>query len=395
MVPAGKTHRRKRHWKRYTLAGALLILILSGVAMVCKPLPDGLDFTGPWRALPEAYFLRDLTFTTPDGQRHHDQQIMDKMLEMIGRAESMLVLDQFLFNDFSGKEGAILRPLSTELTDAIVNRRQQNSGLAAWFITDPLNTLYGGIRSPHQTRLRSSGVSMIETRLPALRDSNPLYSAWWRILLRFWPLRWGPSPPNPLGSGRVPLRSYLDLLNFKANHRKTLVADYKGDLWGMISSANPHDASSAHHNVAVAFRGDAAKDLLKTEQAVAAFSDALIPAWLDKPGVPPAPTGGNLLQARILTERSVERAALEMINKAEPEDQITLAMFYLSSRPIIRSLRRAHARGVTLRILLDPNKDAFGRLKNGIPNRPAGALLHRDGIPVRWALTHGEQVDQR
>jgi hypothetical protein len=42
-------------------------------------------------------------------------------------------------------------------------------------------------------------------------------------------------------------------------------------------------------------------------------------------------------------------------------------------------------------VILDPNKDAFGRIKKGIPNRQTAARLARAGIALRWADTHGEQ----
>ena len=51
----------------------------------------------------------------------------------------------------------------------------------------------------------------------------------------------------------------------------------------------------------------------------------------------------------------------------------------------------ARQRGVRMRVLLDPNEDAFGRKKNGIPNRQVALELHRAGVPVRWCDTHGEQ----
>ncbi|HCD06420.1 MAG TPA: phospholipase, partial [Methylophaga sp.] len=47
--------------------------------------------------------------------------------------------------------------------------------------------------------------------------------------------------------------------------------------------------------------------------------------------------------------------------------------------------------GVRLRVLLDPNKDAFGREKNGVPNRPVAHELMQAGATVRWCDTHGEQ----
>jgi phosphatidylserine/phosphatidylglycerophosphate/cardiolipin synthase-like enzyme len=69
-------------------------------------------------------------------------------------------------------------------------------------------------------------------------------------------------------------------------------------------------------------------------------------------------------------------------------------MFYLSERALVEALLAAAERGVEVRLLLDPNKDAFGRQKGGIPNRPvASELVSRsDGaIRVRWYRTHGEQ----
>jgi phosphatidylserine/phosphatidylglycerophosphate/cardiolipin synthase-like enzyme len=47
-----------------------------------------------------------------------------------------------------------------------------------------------------------------------------------------------------------------------------------------------------------------------------------------------------------------------------------------------------------VRLILDPNKDAFGRQKDGVPNRPvANELVTRSGerIEVRWYKTNGEQ----
>ena len=69
-------------------------------------------------------------------------------------------------------------------------------------------------------------------------------------------------------------------------------------------------------------------------------------------------------------------------------------MFYLADRDIVDALIDASRRGVEIRLLLDPNKDAFGYSKSGIPNRPAASELvsRSDGaIKVRWYRTHGEQ----
>src|SRR5690606_40232553 len=71
-----------------------------------------------------------------------------------------------------------------------------------------------------------------------------------------------------------------------------------------------------------------------------------------------------------------------------------MAMFYIAEREIVEALIDASRRGVTVRLILDPNKDAFGREKTGIPNRPVASELvsSSDGaIRVRWYRTHGEQ----
>ena len=51
---------------------------------------------------------------------------------------------------------------------------------------------------------------------------------------------------RPLGTEPATVRSYLALPNFKANHRKVLVADEGERFRAVITSANPHDGSSRH-----------------------------------------------------------------------------------------------------------------------------------------------------
>ena len=94
---------------------------------------------------------------------------------------------------------------------------------------------------------------------------------------------------------------------------------------------------------------------------------------------------------QVVTEGKIEDAVLAQINGAQPGDKLDLMMFYLSDREVIAALKRAHERGAQLRLLLDPNKDAFGREKNGIPNRPVAHELNAAGIPIRWCNSMGEQ----
>jgi len=94
---------------------------------------------------------------------------------------------------------------------------------------------------------------VVVTDLRKLRDSSAVYSSFWRSLAKPFGNASASTLPNPVGSGRVSIRTYLDLINFKANHRKILIAN-RGDTYvGFVSSANPHDGSSAHRNAAIRF----------------------------------------------------------------------------------------------------------------------------------------------
>src|SRR5690606_22542764 len=254
---------------------------------------------------------------------------------------------------------------------------------------DPINTVYGGQHSERLEQLAAAGAEVVITELAVLRPSNPAWSGLWSLCCRWL----GNDPdggwlPNPFGDGKITLRSWLALPNFRANHRKTLVTD-DGDGWrALVTSANPHDASSAHGNVALAFSGDAALDLIASEAAVARFSGVAVDGLPAAPSAGPPPEGARV---RVLTEGAIGRALVRTIDAAKPGESLDLAVFYLSDRDVIDALKAARSRGVALRVLLDPNEDAFGRKKNGVPNRQAARELVATGIDVRWCDTHGEQ----
>jgi phosphatidylserine/phosphatidylglycerophosphate/cardiolipin synthase-like enzyme len=383
-----------RKWLRRLLqaVGVLALLLLSiGVFNVFKPLPAGISFAGDWHGGKDVRFLRDLTFVDETGQRHVEQEIFDAVFEMIDGAREFVLVDMFLFNDFQGASPETTRALCRELTDRLVARRAAVPGIEIHFITDPINTVYGGLASPHLEELRQAGVNVTMTRLGRLRDSNPLYSSCWRLLFLPFGNSEGGWLPNPFGDGKVSLRSYLALGNFKANHRKVVIADTPDGLRGLVTSANPHDGSSAHQNVALQFGGPAVTELLEAERAVIRFSGGVDVVFRATAAADEAPA----VEVQILSEGQIKRAVLEAINRTGTGDSLDLVMFYLSDRDIIQALLAAQRRGVAMRVVLDPNKDAFGHEKNGIPNRQVAAELAASGMPVRWADTHGEQCHSK
>jgi hypothetical protein len=369
------------------IALAAAVAAASGTCDTCEPRPPaGTSFTGAVWPSEQVAFLSDVSWTDAGGTRHVAQTIFDEVFAIIGGAEHFVLVDMFLYNDFQGDVRENTRALADELTSALVERKRAVPALEAIVISDPLNTVYGGIASRHFARLEAAGIPVVLTNLDALRDSNPAYSTLWRLLVRPFGNDRGGALPSPFGDGRVSLRSYLAVPNFKANHRKLVIADAQGAWTALVTSANPHDASSAHGNAGVRFTGPAVADLLATERAVLAFSDGPALDVAIAPTPVPAPQ-----TVQVLTEGAIHAWLVEQLAASGAGTRIEVAVFYLSDRDVIEGLVAAHARGAELRVLLDPNEDAFGYEKNGIPNRPVAAELQRAGIPVRWCDTHGEQ----
>ncbi|ENW95329.1 hypothetical protein F903_01081 [Acinetobacter sp. NIPH 298] len=377
------------------MAVILSILVIgylaSAIYHTVKPLPKGLDFTGQLRHA-NVKFLADQTYLDAQGQQQVDQQIFKAVFQLIEDARSTIVLDMFLFNQEVGASKVKQFTLMQQLTDALIAKRHENPLIQIVVITDPINSVYGGLKPKHYEQLRQANIEVIETDLKPLRASNPLWSGFWYICCQDV----GNNPEkgwlkNPFGEQKITLRSYLALFNFKANHRKTLVVDTEAGWKSLVTSANPHDGSSHHSNVALVVDGATAIDMLQTEQAVAQMSQGGSPIVI----MGELTEDKSLPQVQVLTEKAIYDAVLEMINTAKQDEHLDIAMFYLSERKIISALKQAKQRGVRIRMVLDPNKDAFGRQKNGMPNRQVASELNAVGIPIRWCDTHGEQCHSK
>ncbi len=408
---------RRRWWLRILLAAALLWMLLA-LWHTHKPLPQGTHVAGPWVQTPveSLRFLADVSSADQQDSPRHERQIHPATLELIRNARDFLLLDYFLFNGSGGPTGPLhygngLAPVSAELIAALRELKLAQPSLPILVLTDPINDYYRyGVPAP-LAELEALGIVVVTARLDLLRDSNPLYSTLWRMLGGPWlPTAGTGRIANPLDAQGPPIRlgALLRLPNFKANHRKVaLTGDGAGSLIGIVASANPHDASSAHSNVALRVHGEALRALLVSELAVARFS-----GWqgTDFAAFEHAASGeaqgdadardasnpGNsgATRAAIATEGAIRAQLLERFDATEPGDAIDIAQFYLSDRKVVGALRDAARRGVNVRLLLDPNKDAFGFEKSGRPNREvAGELLASAGesLQLRWYRTHGEQ----
>lgn len=376
-----------RFWTVMNTLPVAMVLLLG-----CSNSPEklGLAYSGATRAH-HVRFLVDETWVDGSGSRTVSQEIYDSIFEIIDAAEEFILLDLFLMNDFGYASGPDMRPLSQELTDRLIAKRTSDPQVEITFITDPINTVYSSVPSAQFAALEESGVRIVWTDLNKLRDSNPIYSKGWRLFIKPFGIGPGKTLANPMGDGRISLRSMLKLFNFKANHRKIVVTEKSL----LVTSANPHSASSAHWNVALRVDGAGIDMACESESAVLGLSGAgavghnrdfeSVPGRLDDP----SPPQSNQLE--LLTEIRIKEKVLTLLNQADPGTRIDLCMFYLSDKEIVKAFMDAGLRGCSIRIILDPSKDAFGTEKNGVPNRQSAARLVGAGIPLRWAATHGEQ----
>ena len=429
--------------------------------------PAGTSVESPWHNVSSLEFIYDLTYMR-DGERVYEQSILEEELELIREAREFIVADMFLFNDEYDRSKGQYPKISERLADALLEKKAQNPKMPIVLITDPINNFYGAYLDDNLARLREGGVQVVVTDLNKLKDSNFLYSGYYRFFLKWFGTEgrgWITNPFDPDGP-EVNIRSLLKLANFKANHRKLLVTEREG----LVASANPHDASGRHSNVAVRVDGGVLGEMAEAESVVAAFSGLPLPERLLKQkglfvqagppsGGPPsagtpsegppsvgapsegapsagapsagtpsagtpsegapsegtpsegAPSAGTPSEAdpfgegpgdypalpgakvRYLTEEGIFNGLMERINAAGQGDEIQIGIFYIADTALVKGLEEAAKRGAQIKIVADPNKDAFGMEKDGSPNRIVLSDLKKKSgdIQIRWYDTHGEQ----
>ncbi|PZE19288.1 phospholipase [Paenibacillus xerothermodurans] len=373
-------------WRsRFILLLLALVILYSGVIAyhAHKPLPAGLSMQGPVHHVQDVNFLYDLTYKNPT---HPTQQsmIFERIFRAVEEAQQFIVVDMFLFNSYHKEQ---YPPLSGMLADKLIAQKQKYPDMHIVVITDEVNTFYGSARSPELDRLKAAGIQTYISDVNPLRDSTPLYSGLWRMFVQWFGQPEGGWLPNPMVDTAPPvtLRSYLKLLNVKANHRKVIATE---NIL-IIPSANAHDASAYNSNAAFAVNGDIINDALASEAAVPVLSGTVkSPRYSSE-----RQEEGNI-EVRLLTEGRIGDHVLASLAEAEAGDKVWLGMFYLAEPKVLDALVKASRRGAEVRLILDPNQNAFGRDKIGLPNRPAAQkLLESSGgnINIRWYNTTKEQ----
>lgn len=386
--PKNKRRKKKFGFKKiaFICFGAYIVCAIYGAN---KPLPGGVSKWFDYSKTNDAEVLIDNTYEK-DKVMHYDHEIFNAQLQAIRDAQDFIILDMFLFNN--AYDGEIEFPKLTEqLTDALVAKKKAQPNIRIYMLTDPINSFYGSYTPEHYKKLRANGINLYETNLVHLRDSNPVYSGFWRPTLR-----WFGNNENGLITNifskdepNVTVRGFGRLLNMKANHRKTLVTEKTA----IIASSNPHDPSGHHQNVALKVRGQIQEDLINSEVHAMNMSGADLRVDDFKINARAFNNGMNYTTT-LVTEGKIKAALLEEIGRMSDGDSIKMGMFYIADRDIVKSLINASKRGVDVQLILDVNKEAFGKEKPGIPNKPvAHELIAKsdDNIKIKWAVSHGEQ----
>ncbi len=381
--------KKVRSWskrKRIIMAviGTLALLYIGVIVWhTVKPLPEGLEYAGDLRRVENVEMLYDLSFAqNKEGdEMEHELRIFDEIYTMIEEAEEFIVLDLFLFDNYEDQKGDF-PAVAESLTNKLLTKKEENPDMPIYFITDPLNTGYGSYESQLLGTLKDNGIEVIITDLDELRDSTPLYSGLYRVFFQWFDNGGEGWLPNAMSSEAPDLNvsSYLEMMNIKANHRKAVITEKEA----IVSSANPHNASGLHGNMAFKVTGPVLNDILESEEAVSQFSGG--PSF---PRVKAEEQDGDY-QVQYVTEKKVLESVLKDIEKTKEGDSIHLAMFYIAEGDVVSALTDAAKRGVEVKMVLDPNENAFGTEKTGLPNRPAvhEMIAESDGeIEVRWYNT--------
>lgn len=355
-----------------------------------KALPQGMSVDGKFHQVDNVEFLTDITYEKND-KAVMEQQLFERTLQIIDEAKEVLVIDLFLYNDDYNHQKATYDNRAEQLTKALIEKRKEQPDMPIQVITDNVNSGYGSIYPQFFKDLAAQNIEVLTTNLTPLRDSNPLYSSVWRSYLQWWPVSTNgflPNLFNPDGD-KMSAGAYLDLVNFKANHRKIVLNEQEA----MVISANvSHDGSSLHSNIGFVVKGAIVKDIYESENAILHMSDKKLPKNISFVADEPA---GDI-NVKLVTEGKIQQALTKTIKQAKAGDTLKIGVFYIAEREIIHALKDAAKRGVNIQMILDANRDAFGIKKNGVPNRPvAHELMKEDNITVRWYDTHGEQYHSK
>ena len=332
-------------------------------------------------------FYYDLTYRK-DNKVNYERQIWKKAYKMLDESQDFFLMDVFTFNDFIKKEFAEkVDPIyiGKEFADKILEKRKKDPNVEIYLILDENNTFYGAFDNETHEKLRKAGVKIGYTDLSKLNDPISLYSSVWRIFIQPFgnPKNIG-TKTNPLypDEKKVTMRSILRAANGKANHRKVIMNEKEV----LLPSANPHAEGSRHSNIAFSFSSPIIKEIYDFENDSAKLTkkDGDISDGLPEKIFNIPESNNNKISLQYFTEGKIGRTITDEIKNTVAGEEIQIAQFFLSDNRVIKALKAASNRGVTVKLILNnspaglPNKAASGEIMKGT-NRKAQIRFYNKG----------------
>lgn len=440
---------RKNSMKKYLVAG---IMAFTVSCSTIKNLPLGINYESPIRETENAEFHYDLTYLDKDGNIQYDRNLWDATLKVVDNAKDYLIIEMFLFNDLYNKDKERFPEFAKEYTEKLIKKQQENPNLKVYILADENNNFYGAFEHPFITSMKNAGINVIIVDIFKLKDTFPWYSPIWRTFIK--PMG------NPQNKGwitnfygdmwpKLTIRNLLRALNVKADHKKVFLNEKEV----VVSSANIHDPSYFHENIAIYTDGPIVKDVLHDLQLVAKFSDSEINVdgsnketkskiemdIADKTKIRKdtmntgdledknnnminleenisdsqkneksekesfsfnsgkneiTDTEGKTYKIQYLSEGAIGKYLDADIDSLKSGDELLMGMYFLADKGIIDRLIKAANRGVKIRMIFDRSRDAFGMSTNGLPNKPVSKKLKKKTkgkIEIKWYFTNNEQ----
>ena len=433
---------RKNSIKKYLIAGTITFTVSCSTI---KTPPLGINYESPIRETENAEFHYDLTYLDKDGNIQYDRNLWDATYKVIDNAKDYLIVEMFLFNDLYNKDKEHFPEFAKEYTERLVKKQKENPNLKVYILADENNNFYGAFEHPFITSMKNAGINVIIVDIFKLKDTFPWYSPFWRTFIK--PMG------NPQNKGwitnfygdmwpKLTIRNLLRALNVKADHKKVFLNEKEV----VVSSANIHDPSYFHENIAIYTDGPIVKDVLHNLQLVAKFSDSEInvdgsdrrmenimnsgsndktetdektlnsenqkennvkqinneeneqnvkeKTSINSEKNSITDTEGHTYKIQYLTEGAIGKHLDEDIDSLKAGDELLMGMYFLADKGVIDRLIKAANRGVKIRIIFDRSRDAFGMSTNGLPNKPVSKKLKKKTkgkIEIKWYFTNNEQ----
>ena len=433
---------RKNSIKKYLIAGTIAFTVSCSTI---KTPPLGINYESPIRETENAEFHYDLTYLDKDGNIQYDRNLWDATYKVIDNAKDYLIVEMFLFNDLYNKDKEHFPEFAKEYTERLVKKQKENPNLKVYILADENNNFYGAFEHPFITSMKNAGINVIIVDIFKLKDTFPWYSPFWRTFIK--PMG------NPQNKGwitnfygdmwpKLTIRNLLRALNVKADHKKVFLNEKEV----VVSSANIHDPSYFHENIAIYTDGPIVKDVLHNLQLVAKFSDSEInvdgsdrrmenimnsgsndktetdektlnsenqkennvkqinneeneqnvkeKTSINSEKNSITDTEGHTYKIQYLTEGAIGKHLDEDIDSLKAGDELLMGMYFLADKGVIDRLIKAANRGVKIRIIFDRSRDDFGMSTNGLPNKPVSKKLKKKTkgkIEIKWYFTNNEQ----